>query len=505
MKKLFKKLALMVVALLTFSVGSNYTVKEVKAADGVWTLVSDSSTLAEGDQIVIAASDYNYAMSTTQNSNNRGQAAVTKTGDTISFGDDVQIFTLVKGSVDGTFGFSTGDGFIYAASSSSNYLRTESKLSSNSSWKIEVATGGAASIVASGTNTRKVMQYNNSSKIFACYASATQKPISLYKIVEINEDESKILEIAKQETTFSLCFDYSVSFKENVSGVVDSTITFDANKSLRTEYSTEKQVWTNGSVTFINEKASSSSTVADYSNPVRLYAESTITISAKGKISKIVFTANNTTYANDLASSIGSSAKVSGKVVTYTLSEPVVSTTINLSKQVRLNSFVASYVADKQVDTQSYANALILFGASVDASLFEGYTVSGGVLLGNAETYKDTTIADVYNEGKFGTEEYPGFATSKSLNSENGNYTVGSIVEVVKGDITNENIDYLKCEFVAAVYFTLTNENGSKTVVLKQKQYSVKSMVNHYIANPSLFGENTDILDVLNAFSSYIG
>ena len=32
MKKLFKKLALMVVALLTFSVGSNYTVKEVKAA-----------------------------------------------------------------------------------------------------------------------------------------------------------------------------------------------------------------------------------------------------------------------------------------------------------------------------------------------------------------------------------------------------------------------------------------------------------------------------------------
>ena len=33
MKKLFKKLALMVVALLSFSVGSNYTVKEVKAAD----------------------------------------------------------------------------------------------------------------------------------------------------------------------------------------------------------------------------------------------------------------------------------------------------------------------------------------------------------------------------------------------------------------------------------------------------------------------------------------
>ena len=42
MKKLFKKLALMVVALLTFSVGSNYTVKEVKAADETYSYSFDA-------------------------------------------------------------------------------------------------------------------------------------------------------------------------------------------------------------------------------------------------------------------------------------------------------------------------------------------------------------------------------------------------------------------------------------------------------------------------------
>ena len=46
MKKLFKKLALMVVALLTFSVGSNYTVKEVRAASYV------ESSFGEGKLLI---------------------------------------------------------------------------------------------------------------------------------------------------------------------------------------------------------------------------------------------------------------------------------------------------------------------------------------------------------------------------------------------------------------------------------------------------------------------
>ena len=58
MKKLFKKLALAVVALLTFSVGSNYTVKEVKAADEIVATFEfgDNSTAEHVDGSDLGAS-----------------------------------------------------------------------------------------------------------------------------------------------------------------------------------------------------------------------------------------------------------------------------------------------------------------------------------------------------------------------------------------------------------------------------------------------------------------
>ena len=155
-----------------------------KPAEGepVWTLVTDASSLAAGDQIVIVAKDYNYALSTTQNKNNRGQASVTKNGNTITLGSDVQKLTLETGNVSSTFAFNTGSGYLYAASSSSNYLKTETKLSANSSWSVTIAADGTATVVAKGSNTRNTMQYNPSSSIFACYSSASQKAIVLYKL-----------------------------------------------------------------------------------------------------------------------------------------------------------------------------------------------------------------------------------------------------------------------------------------------------------------------------------
>ena len=69
MRKIFKKLAFFFVAILSLTVSSSYNVKEVRAEDGTWTLVTDVSTLAVGDQVVIAAKDANFAMSTTQNNN----------------------------------------------------------------------------------------------------------------------------------------------------------------------------------------------------------------------------------------------------------------------------------------------------------------------------------------------------------------------------------------------------------------------------------------------------
>ncbi len=138
-----------------------------------WKLVTDISMLQEGVQIVIAAKNANFAISTTQNKNNRGQAAITKNSDgTINAPDSsVQIITLGAGKNAGTWAFNIGSGYLYAASSSSNYLKTETTLSNNSSWSITVTSAGVATVVATGSNTKNMLLHNPSSSLFSCYGA----------------------------------------------------------------------------------------------------------------------------------------------------------------------------------------------------------------------------------------------------------------------------------------------------------------------------------------------
>lgn len=159
------------------------------AADSAdeYELVTDVDDLTVGSEVIIAAQGATaYALSTTQNGNNRAATAVTKkNSNTVisSPSDAVQILTIADGNKSGTIAFDTGTGYLYAASSGSNYLRTEATLSNNSSWAITIDSGtGEASIVAQGTNTRNVMQYNSGSTIFSCYGSASQAAVAIYKL-----------------------------------------------------------------------------------------------------------------------------------------------------------------------------------------------------------------------------------------------------------------------------------------------------------------------------------
>ena len=49
--------------------------------NSVYTLVKDVADLTLDSEVIIAALDYNFAISTTQNTNNRAQTAVTKDED----------------------------------------------------------------------------------------------------------------------------------------------------------------------------------------------------------------------------------------------------------------------------------------------------------------------------------------------------------------------------------------------------------------------------------------
>ena len=146
--------------------------------------VYDASTLAAGDQIIIAALDYDYAMSTTQNTNNRGRASVTKSFGELIYGDDTQIITLQAGKVNNTFGFYVGGKYLAAASSRNNYLKSNTSLDNNGSWSIQIdAATGAATVKTNGSYTRNLLRYDTSG-VFSCYSSTSSgKSVCLYKVI----------------------------------------------------------------------------------------------------------------------------------------------------------------------------------------------------------------------------------------------------------------------------------------------------------------------------------
>ncbi len=160
----------------------------------IWTLVTDNSQIAVGDEVIIAAKDYDYAMSTEQKSNNRGQTAVTKNGTVLTFEDSVgvQVFTLASGNISGSYAFNTGSGYLYVYNNSNNYLRTQSSLDDKASFYISVGSDGTCSITSaayvSGTSGvgNVPMQYNQKDSLFSCYPKATQKALSLYVAVASN-------------------------------------------------------------------------------------------------------------------------------------------------------------------------------------------------------------------------------------------------------------------------------------------------------------------------------
>lgn len=162
--------------------GIDYATTETQVSGvSFYELVTDASELADGDTIIIVSSDEGYALSTNQKTNNRGQAIVVKEDDKInSIGEDVQVITL-EDAGEGNFAFNVGEGYLYAANSSNNYLRTQETNDENGHWKITVEEG-VTSIVAQGSNTRNVLQYNDTSDLFACYGSASQKQVSIYKL-----------------------------------------------------------------------------------------------------------------------------------------------------------------------------------------------------------------------------------------------------------------------------------------------------------------------------------
>ena len=152
-----------------------------------YVLLTNVADLSVGDQIIITSGTDGAvkALSTEQKSNNRGATDIEIASNTITtIPANAQIITMETGMVANTFAFHVeGDvtGYLYAASSSKNYLKTQDNIDGNASWTIDVAESGVATIKAQGDYTRNLLQYNNSNTLFSCYSSKQQDVYIFYK------------------------------------------------------------------------------------------------------------------------------------------------------------------------------------------------------------------------------------------------------------------------------------------------------------------------------------
>lgn len=138
-----------------------------------------ATEISDGMQVLITGvkDEVVYAMGE-QKSTNRAAYVATINGEgVLTPGEGTMAFTLVAQG-DGTYAIRTSDGkYLYAGKNDANHLKTQAEVDVNAKWTITTT-----SAVATGSSNRNVMQFNGSgdSKLFSCYASASQSAIALY-------------------------------------------------------------------------------------------------------------------------------------------------------------------------------------------------------------------------------------------------------------------------------------------------------------------------------------
>ncbi len=166
-----------------YDAGSDNVVVTVKNREAIapeganagvgYFFVKDVKSLVDGDHVLFVGSDGNgvtKALSTDQKANNRGVTAITVSSGMIAdVPDDAQVIALEKSS--NYWSFNVGNGYLYAASSSSNNMKTQSGKDNNAKASINLNNTGAATIIFQGTNSHKYIKYNAQSCLFSCYLS----------------------------------------------------------------------------------------------------------------------------------------------------------------------------------------------------------------------------------------------------------------------------------------------------------------------------------------------
>lgn len=163
-----------------------------------FTLVEDLSNLSDGSKIILLGlnSSTYYAMTRTQNENYRGavvsgtsEFTMSNSNKTVTLGasTSVQVITLEATNTTNIYELYVENGYLYAASSTANYMRTQTEHNTNDTKFTIGLSEGVSSLIAASSSNRNHMRFNynnNNPLIFSCYASTSTLPTPIIYVLE---------------------------------------------------------------------------------------------------------------------------------------------------------------------------------------------------------------------------------------------------------------------------------------------------------------------------------
>ena len=277
MKKLFKKLALMVVALLTFSVGSNYTVKEVKAAGtGSYVKVTETPTDWSGRYLFATIKDnVTYVFNLEDAAN--GYYGIESSDSSIS-STDVSSYEITIEKYSTGYSLKTSKGYMYGTSGSNklNFDASSAQVNTltffDSDDTVKIVSNTSVFTFNSAANNLRYRYYKSTT---AKDDSTTYLRPSLFKFVEnSSEGETPVPSISLDVPTKSL-------YVGNAGGSNTTTITATINDSDLTELkweSSNENVATVSQDGVVTAVSSGETTIKTSLVGTEIFKETTITV-----------------------------------------------------------------------------------------------------------------------------------------------------------------------------------------------------------------------------------
>ena len=173
---------------LTYTYNTSETVtKDVKVTQAPapqnYTL---ASSLTSGKIYVIASgTSGDVKVMGEQKDTNRGTVDGTVSETTLTTTSAAEVVAYGP-DASGYYTLYTADGYLYAASSDKNQMKSQSTNDMNGKWSISIdGETKEAEVVAQGTNTRNIIHYNpnNGSPVYSCYGSSSSidNPVYLFE------------------------------------------------------------------------------------------------------------------------------------------------------------------------------------------------------------------------------------------------------------------------------------------------------------------------------------